>query len=77
DFQIIRSTEQQPFAEKHSYSYVLPNLDFDISFTDELKGRASFGQTIARAPYNNLIAGPGPRAPTGSILINPSTRAAG
>lgn len=77
DFQLARSTDMQPFAEKHSYSYVLPNLDFDISFTDQLKGRASFGQTIARAPYNNLIAGPTPGTPTGSILINPSTRAAG
>ena len=77
DFQLVRSTDLQPFSEKHSYSYVLPNLDFSINFTDELKGRASFGQTIARAPYNNLIAGPTPGTPTGSILINPSTRAAG
>jgi len=77
DFQLARSTDMQPFAQEHSYSYVLPNLDFDISFTDQLKGRASFGQTIARAPYNNLIAGPTPGTPTGSILINPSTRAAG
>lgn len=77
DFQLLRSTDVVPFAEKHSYSYVLPNLDFDISFTEQLKGRASFGQTIARAPYNNLIAGPTPGTPTGSILINPSTRAAG
>ncbi len=61
DFQLQRSTDMQPFAQKHSCnSYVLPNLDFDIAFTEQLKGRASFGQTIARAPYNNLIAGPDP-----------------
>ncbi len=77
DFQLIRSSDLQPFSEKHSYSHILPNLDFSINFTDALKGRASFGQTIARAPYNNLIAGPTPGTPTGSILINPSTRAAG
>ena len=77
DFQLLRSTEMQPFAQTHKYDYVLPNLDFNIDFTDQLKGRASFGQTIARAPYNNLIAGPVPGTPTGSILINPSTRAAG
>ncbi|KFA18692.1 TonB-dependent receptor [Xanthomonas vasicola pv. musacearum NCPPB 4392] len=77
DFQLIRSTDQQPFSEKTSYNYILPNMDFSIDFTDQLKGRASFGQTIARAPYNNLIAGPTPNTPNGSILINPSNRAGG
>ena len=77
DFQLLRSSELQPFSEKHSYSHVLPNLDFSIDFSEQLKGRASFGQSIARAPYNNLVAGPTPGVPTGSILINPSTRAAG
>ena len=77
DFRIVRSAETQPFSEKASYSYVLPNLDFSIDFTDELKGRASFGKTIARAPYGNLYAGPGPNAPSGSILTDPSTRATG
>ncbi|HJS35528.1 MAG TPA: TonB-dependent receptor, partial [Pseudoxanthomonas sp.] len=59
DFRIVLSDEQQPFSEKASYSYILPNLDFSIDFTDELKGRASFGRSIARAPYGNLYAGPG------------------
>jgi TonB-dependent receptor len=77
DFQLLRSTDQAPFSEKTSYSYILPNLDFDINFTDSLKGRASFGTTIARAPYNSLIAGPTPGTPTGSILVNPSSRAGG
>ncbi|WP_045738357.1 TonB-dependent receptor [Xanthomonas sp. MUS 060] len=77
DFQLLRSSDVQPFSEKHSYSYVLPNLDFSINFTDALKGRASFGQSIARAPYNNLVPGPTPGTPSGSVLINPSTRAAG
>ncbi|MGL0788073.1 TonB-dependent receptor [Xanthomonas translucens] len=77
DFLLLRSAELQPFSEKHSYSHVLPNLDFSINLTDTLKGRASFGQSIARAPYTNLIAGPNPGTPTGSILINPSTRASG
>ncbi|MBU8976716.1 MULTISPECIES: TonB-dependent receptor [unclassified Lysobacter] len=77
DFRILRSDDQQPFSETHSYDYVLPNLDFSIDITDEIKGRASFSKTIARAPYNNLYAGPTPNQPTGSILINPSTRAGG
>lgn len=77
DFRILRGEDTQPFKETHSYDYVLPNLDFSIDFTDEIKGRASFSQTIARAPYGNLYAGPTPNQPTGSILINPSTRADG
>ncbi|KAF1716396.1 TonB-dependent receptor [Pseudoxanthomonas yeongjuensis] len=78
DFRIVLSDEQQPFSEKASYSYVLPNLDFSIDFTDELKGRASFGKTIARAPYGNLYAGPGTaQQPFGSVLLDPSVRASG
>jgi TonB-dependent receptor len=77
DFRILRSDDLQPFSESNSYSYVLPNLDFSIDFTDELKGRASFSQTIARPPYGNLYSGPNPNQPTGSILVNPSTRANG
>lgn len=77
DFRILRSDDQQPFSETHSYDYVLPNLDFAIDLTDEVKGRASFSKTIARAPYGNLYAGPNPNQPTGSILVNPSARADG
>lgn len=77
DFSLTRSAQIQPFNEKASYDHLLPSLDFSIDFTDELKGRASFSNTIARAPYGNLYSGPTPNNPSGSILINPSTRAAG
>ncbi|MDH5822361.1 TonB-dependent receptor [Luteimonas sp. RD2P54] len=77
DHRIERSDESRPFSEENSYSYVLPNLDFSIDLTDELKARASFSQTIARAPYGDLYAGPTVNAPTGSTLVNPSTRASG
>jgi TonB-dependent receptor len=77
DFRIDRSDEVQPFSESSSYSHVLPNLDFSIDLLEDLKGRASFSQTIARPSYGNLYAGPGPNQPTGSILINPSNRAGG
>lgn len=75
DFRIVLSDELQPFSENASYSYILPNLDFSIDFTDQLKGRASFGRSIARAPYGNLYAGPGAQQPFGSVLLDPSTRA--
>lgn len=77
DFRIVLSDEQQPYSEKNSYSYILPNLDFSIDFTDELKGRASFGRTIARAPYGNLYAGPGAQQPSGSVLLDSAARASG
>ncbi|RYH98681.1 MAG: TonB-dependent receptor, partial [Acetobacteraceae bacterium] len=77
DFRVVLSDDLQPFTERASYSYVLPNLDFSIDFTDALKGRASFGKTIARAPIGNLYAGPGAQQPSGSILTDPSTRASG
>jgi TonB-dependent receptor len=77
DFRIVLSQDQQPFSEKTSYSFILPNLDFSIDFTDELKGRASFGKSIARAPYGNLYAGPGAQQPFGSVLLDPSVRASG
>jgi len=42
--------------KESSYDNMLPSLDFDISFQENLKGRFSFGQTIARAPYGSLSA---------------------
>jgi len=77
DFRIDLSDELQPFSESASYSYILPNLDFSINFTDQLKGRASFSKSIARAPFGNLYAGPGAQQPSGSVLLDPSTRASG
>ena len=77
DFVINRSDEAQPFSEKNEYDYLLPNLDFSIDFTDDLKGRFSASKTIARAPYGNLYAGPNPGAPSGSILFGEQFRGTG
>jgi TonB-dependent receptor len=77
DFTKIQTPDTMPFAEKASYSYLLPNLDFSIDFTSDIKGRASFSQTIARAPYGNLFAGPGMGDPSGSILFGDQYRATG
>ena len=59
DSSVRLSPDVQPFSEKADYDYVLPSLDFSVGLTDTLKGRVSFGQTIARAPYSN------PRGPHG------------
>ncbi|KAF1686062.1 TonB-dependent receptor [Pseudoxanthomonas broegbernensis] len=77
DFRNQSSPDAQPFSEKASYSYLLPNLDFSIDLTADLKGRASFSKTIARAPYGNLFAGPGAGNPSGSTLYGEQFRATG
>jgi len=43
--------------EDATYHNLLPNLDFDIAFSDSTKGRFSYSKTIARAPYAQLAAG--------------------
>jgi TonB-dependent receptor len=77
DFSIPRSSSIEPFPETASYDNKLPSIDFDIGLTDQLKARASWGKTIARANIGNLTAGPTPGAPSGSTLLNPATRGGG
>src|SRR5690606_2679858 len=77
DFRNETGGTTQPFSEKNSYSYVLPNLDFSIDFTADIKGRASFSKSIARPSYGNLYAGPTAGNPTGSVLYGEEFRAAG
>ena len=38
-----------------SYDVGLPNIDFDIEILDDVIFRASYSETIARAPYGALI----------------------
>lgn len=53
-----------------SYSKTLPNVDFDIALTDDIKARASFSKTISRPNYNDLkggfLWGTAPRVSMGS-----------
>jgi len=42
---------------KGSYDYVLPNLDFGMDVTDDLKFRASYGQTIGRPGWGDIQGG--------------------
>lgn len=54
DFFNVTSGGPVAFAVSSSYDNLLPNLDFDIALSEDVKGRASFSQTIARAPYGSL-----------------------
>lgn len=62
----------------NSYDNLLPSLDFDIALTDQIKARASFSQTIARANYDQLrtavtgISTNGPGSTGGSATANAS-----
>ncbi len=39
------------------YSYVLPSIDWDADLTSSLKLRASFGKTLGRPGWNELLGG--------------------
>jgi TonB-dependent receptor len=58
DFQeTIYAPGKTPYSAENSYNHILPNLDVDIAFQDDLKGRFSFSKTIARPDYGNLYSG--------------------
>jgi TonB-dependent receptor len=77
DFSIPRSSTLEPFTEEASYDNKLPSVDFDIGLTDQLKARASWGKTIARANIGQLTSGAAPGGPSGSTLLNPAARGGG
>lgn len=56
DFSELQGSSVESVKEKASYDHVLPNLDFDVGLTDNLKARLSYSKTIARAQYSQLRA---------------------
>jgi TonB-dependent receptor len=68
DFQVVRPTTFTLVSGTGSYKNLLPNLDFDIALSDQLKARFSYSQTIARAGYGTLAAGQGAGTPGGSSI---------
>jgi len=56
DFSEWQGITMGRLVQKNDYDHVLPNLDFDIEVFDNLKARASYSKTIARAQYNQLRA---------------------
>ena len=56
DFNVPLSNITVPMSRTGNYDHLLPNLDFDINVTDDLKARFSASQTIARPTYNLLRA---------------------
>lgn len=72
---ITEGAETQPFTEEASYDNLLPQLDFSINFTDDLKGRFSYSKTIARAGYGQLAVAASGFGTTGSTLLGTQPRA--
>jgi len=68
DFTVQRPEEVTNLSEKAKYNNLLPSLDFDLAFTEQIKGRMSYSKSIARASYGNLAVGANPGGPGGSTL---------
>lgn len=65
DFATFAAQSADGFLSDASYDNFLPNIDFAMDVTDEIKVRASYSKTIARATYNNLFASGSVNAPPG------------
>ena len=79
DFQVTEYAEgdKVPIAVENDYSNMLPSFDFDLELLDNLVGRFSFSNTIARANYGDLYAGAsgfGQSDPTGYRGATPTAR---
>lgn len=72
---ITEGAVAQPFTEEAGYDNLLPQLDFSINFTDDLKGRFSYSKTIARAGYGQLAVAASGFGTTGSTLLGTQPRA--
>lgn len=53
----LQSSGSDNETDYGDYSKTLPNVDFDIALTDDIKARASFSKTIARPNYNDIKGG--------------------
>nr|WP_294814990.1 TonB-dependent receptor [uncultured Sphingomonas sp.] len=63
DFNVDGGPAGGAVVVKAKYDNLLPSLDFDIEVLDNVKARASFSQTLARADYGSLFASVTANAP--------------
>ena len=56
DFAVERQDQARSLSAKESYDNLLPSIDIDVKFTDDIVGRASYSKTIARTGFGNLAA---------------------
>jgi TonB-dependent receptor len=63
DFLVDGGPAGDAITVKAKYDNLLPSLDFDIEVLDNVKARASFSRTLARADYGSLFASVTANAP--------------
>lgn len=56
DFTKILAPASVAVTESNSYDHILPALDFSIDLTPDIKGRLSYGKTIARPDFASLFS---------------------
>ncbi len=56
DFTTVLSSATSPFSLSSSYDHILPAIDFSVDITSKLKGRVSYGRTIARPDFGSLFS---------------------
>lgn len=54
DFRLVTTNDAQAYKVKESYDNLLPNFDFSINVTEDIKSRFSFSKTIGRTTWDNL-----------------------
>jgi TonB-dependent receptor len=59
DFTTVLAASGVAVTESNSYDHILPALDFSVDITDDLKGRISYGKTIARPDFASLFSAVG------------------
>ncbi|WP_088330074.1 TonB-dependent receptor [Lacimicrobium sp. SS2-24] len=57
EFTLIGNGEQEFTDLKGDYDYVLPNLNFDVELTMDVKARFSYSKTIGRPSYGDIQGG--------------------
>ncbi|MEM5518123.1 TonB-dependent receptor [Henriciella sp. AS95] len=55
DFIRLVAADANGFSQSASYDNFLPNIDLAVDITDNVRARASYSKTLARAAYNNLF----------------------
>jgi len=63
NFGIVQSADVAPYAQKASYSNLLPSLDIAMNLRDDFIARMSFSKTIARPQYSSMYATTSVNAP--------------
>jgi TonB-dependent receptor len=56
DFTTVLAASSVAVTESNSYDHILPALDVSVDLTDDLKGRISYGTTIARPDFGSLFS---------------------